>query len=284
MNATEQAILQASGRVKLAVLQSGWSTSTALIFTFVAVQAHSVFWCAVGVALGPLLEWSQLRRLNARPSAAPTTGEPQLPWQRFGVLTVATAGIFFSSIYDQALLAQAGPRLQALWGLASRAPSFLTLSLVAAVGALSTVLVARSQGSACPELPRQAYRMARKAFLASAGVLGAMALAAVPLTHLLYERGTFGPEDTQAVAHVTRVSVFAFLWYPPLVVLLRAVGARNQIRVLALSALTFVGVKGALGWWAQSRFGLLGVSGSTGIAMAAQVFLLGWSLRQARNG
>ncbi len=281
--AVEHTLLQSRGLARKAAVVSSSSTSIALASAALATATHFIAWSALGLALGTLVEWCLVRRLNREPAASAAhleTSRKQLglPWRPFLVLTAATAAVFCSSLVDQAVLAHQARGMQALWGLAARAPSFITLSLFAVVGMLSTDLVSRSAGASCPQLPGQASRLARRAVIASCTAMGALALAAHPLTRLLYERGAFTAVNTQQVAQATRAAVWAFIAYPPLAVILRTATAQRKFRWLGASAAAFFLLKVSLASWACQQFGVLGIAGTTGFAMSVQLGVLWWQV------
>lgn len=282
--ALEQALLQARGRFYAAGFASALFTGTNLLATFVAAWQGSVFWCTAGLLLGAWLEYLCLRRLNRpfdlalAPRNQPALGPP-FPLKAFVVFTAASTGVFFSGLYDQALLARLGVGAQALWGLAGRAPSFITLSLFAVAGVLSTVLVVTRHAEGGNRLARDAIWLAAGMLVVSVFAMGALLLSAQPLTALLYERGAFTSEDTLKVAHVLRFAVWAYVLYPTTAVLVRAASAQALHRPLLVSAGAFLAVKLVLGWWAHSRLGIPGIAMATGLAMLAQTVVLVLALR-----
>lgn len=275
--ATEQAIVQSRGRPFLGVWSSGLFTASGLIAALASGAFGGVYLCAVGTAAGAWLEFVWLRRCNRGVAASPAAPEP-LPWASLLTVFGASAGVLLQGFYDQALLARMGAGAQATWGLATRAPSFLGLSLFSVGAVLCTAHLSRALTNG--RLHTETRRLFLLVFGLSALVLGIAGTWAEPVTRLLYERGAFGAADTVRVADTLRWAVFAYLCYPATGVLIRAAGLAGGHRLLLGSAAGFVVVKVCLASALVPGHGMKAMALATFAAGVAQVGLLVFGLRR----
>ncbi len=281
--AVEQAVLQARGRLLTTVWSGGWATLATASFLVLAAWQQDVRWGALGMAVGALSEWVWLRRCNRNLATRCRTAalEEQAPavasFSLWGSLTFASLASFVVGPLDQVFLAALGPQSQAVWGLGSRIPSFLTLSLFAVVSVFSTAAAARWAEDAA-QCARQGLRLAGAALVAGVLVLVLLYLNATACVKLLYERGAFSAQDTEATAHALQLSIWAYVLYPLSVALVRTAAAVRLQRTLLLSAGGFLALKVASLAILVPNWGLGGIGASTLVATGGQSAILAWAL------
>jgi peptidoglycan biosynthesis protein MviN/MurJ (putative lipid II flippase) len=279
--ATEQALLQARGHPFKAMWSAALTSGSSLVAALLCGKVGGVYLAAMGLAIGPWLELLWLRRLNR---SIDDTGAsvPSEPFPVATMLTVlgASSGILVQSFYDQALLVQMGAGAQAVWGLATRAPSFLNMSLAGMAGVLCSATLVQAQVTG--RLKTESARLCLLVSGLSLAVMTAMWFAAEPLTRLLYERGAFTPADTTRVAAVLRWTVLAYLTYPPTSVLIRALGLVGGGRTLVASSVLFLAVKVTVTSLLLAPLGVGALAVATLAAGLSQCGLLAWRLRRAQ--
>lgn len=282
LNTVEQSLLQAKGRLTTGVWAGGWNTVATASFLSLGAALGDVRWAAAGLVVGAVAEGLWLRRCNGQgqpsslcedplPSAnESTTVASYKPWL---ALTLASLASFVVGPLDQIWLADLGPRAQAVWGLGSRVPSFLTLSVYAVVSVFSTVAAAQ-WGQDRVASARHSLKLAAVALLTCVALLGLVAWQAQPLVVALYERGSFSAQDSVATAGALRDALWAYVLYPMSVALVRGASLAGCQRALWSSAALFLGAKVAVAAWAVPVWGLSAVAASTFIATAAQSAVL----------
>ena len=280
--ATEQALLQARGYPFKAMWSAALSSGTGLAAAAVCGWFGGIYLAALGVALGSCLELLWLRRVNRviEKPVAPVAVEP-FPWATMLTVLGASSGILLQSFYDQSLLAQMGTGAQANWGLATRIPSFLNMSLAGMAGVLcsATLTQAKLEG----RLQNESLRLCGLVGFLSLVVMGVVWVAAEPITRVLYERGAFTPTDTKQVAEVLRWIVLAYITYPVTSVIIRALGLIGGHRTMLLSAVMFIIVKVMLTTLLLSSLGVGALTVATLAAGLAQIAVLGWRFFVAKT-
>lgn len=291
--AVEQAMLQARGRLVTGVWAGGWNTLTTASFLLLAAVLADVRWAAAGMTAGALAEWLWLRRCNKRaayedrtaadPLLAASSAREPLPsgpvttWRPWLALTFASLASFVVGPLDQVWLADLGLRAQAVWGLGSRIPSFLTLSLFVVVSVLSTAAAAQ-WGQDRKRSALHGLKLAGAALVCGAGVLGLAAWQAEPLVAALYQRGSFTPQDSLDTAQALRDAIWAYPLYPVSVALVRGASMTGLQRTLLASAAVFLVTKAVVAAWAVPHWGLTAIGASTLAATAAQSLVLSIAL------
>ena len=91
---------------------------------------------------------------------------------------------------------------------------------------------------------------------------------------LLFERGAFTEQDTQAVASLLRYALFQVVFYFPALVLVAALAAQRRHAWIALSGAINLVCKLPLAFWLSSHLGLNGLVLSTVVMYAFSVVLL----------
>lgn len=275
--ATEQALLQARGHPFKAMWSAALTSGSSLIAALLCGKVGGVYLAAAGLAIGPWLELLWLRHLNRSldVTLAPVPREP-FPLATMLTMLGASSGILVQSFYDQTLLAHMGAGAQAVWGLATRAPSFLNMSLAGMAGVLCSATLVQAQVAG--RLKSESTRLCLLVAGLSAAVMAIMWVAAEPLTRALYERGAFTPADTSRVASVLRWTILAYLTYPPTSVLIRALGLAGGGRALVGSSVLFLVVKVTLASLLLAPLGMGALAVATLAGGLSQCALLAWRL------
>lgn len=280
LNTVEQSLLQAKGRLTTGVWAGGWNTVATASFLALGAALGDVRWAAAGLVVGAVAEGLWLRRCNklGQPvglseNVLPAAATPVATYKPWLALTLASLASFVVGPLDQIWLADLGPRAQAVWGLGSRVPSFLTLSVYAVVSVFSTVAAAQ-WGQDRVASARHSLKLAAVALLACVVLLGLVAWQAQPLVVALYERGSFSAHDSVATAGALRDALWAYVLYPMSVALVRGASLAGCQRALWGSAALFLGAKVAVAAWAVPVWGLSAIAVSTFIATAAQSAVL----------
>ncbi len=127
------------------------------------------------------------------------------------------------------------------------------------------------QGNA---LWRVACRWAALLLLAGVGAAATGWWATEGIVGLLYERGAFGAQDTQAVAHVLRHGLLQLPFYFGAVVLQSMFSAQAWYGALLLASAAGMAVKLIASAWLIDSHGLIGLQWSTAAMFAAQGLVL----------
>jgi putative peptidoglycan lipid II flippase len=102
------------------------------------------------------------------------------------------------------------------------------------------------------------------AFIIVPSSVGLVALA-TPIVGLLYERGEFGPQDTELVANILAAYSVGLLAYAGYFLLVRAFYSRQNTRMPALLNICLFGI------YAPVAYTLSGALGVVGLALALSV-------------
>lgn len=293
--ATEQALLQASGKAYLAVLCSGLMTGTALVFAIVGKAIGGLYVCLLGVAIGAWVELLITRRIantvyaRMTPSStreASVRPEPyslaRVPWANVFVLMLAAGGVLLSSFMDQALIARMGSGVQAAYGLASRPSSFLALAIFGAGSVLVTTVVSARPEGGSDAVRERIFELFYLMLGLSVAIQGALWIGAEVVTRVLYERGAFGSVDTLRVSAVLPFAAIAYVAYPATAILLRGVSAASRTRALLVSSGVYLTMKSVLGVVLVGSLGLGAIAISSMAAAAGQGAVLWYSLARSR--
>lgn len=283
--ATEQTLLQIKGLSYLGLWCSGLFGVASLAAVGASLYGGGLYLCAAGIPAGMLLErYAARRALAAREAPACIEGpglEPArapAPWPRLLALVGASAGVLLGGFLDQALLGRMGQGAQAAFGLASRVPAFLSVSVFAAGSILMTLLISRRRGYTAGQFNTRVLELVGLMMGLSAVLLGAVWAQGRPLISVLFERGDFGAGDTARVVQALPYAALSYALFPASAVLLRAVAVVARVRVLLLASGAFFGTKVFIGLSTYEVYGLAGVAGSTLMATLVQCAVLGAAL------
>lgn len=206
-----------------------------------------------------------------------------VPWKDFLVLTGAAAGGLFSGFFDQSLMSRMGNGVQAAFGLASRFPSFLALSIFAAGSIMAAMLIANKSAHSARRFHIRVLELFALMLVLSTGVSCLLWWQAYPLTHLVYERGAFTSADTLRVAQAIPVTVLAYFMYPASAVLMRCAAVESGARTLLISSGVYLTLKVSIGMLAYEPFGLPAIAASSLCASIAQCSILWHALLRGQK-
>ena len=224
---------------------------------------------AMGALPAPLLKASLVPAISRKDA---------VPWQDFFILAGASAGALMSGFFDQGLMSHMGPSVQAYFGLASRIPSFLALSIFAAGSMLAAMLLANQSTYS----PRQLRIRILELFLLvlglSVGVAALLWWRGSLLTDLIYVHGTFSAADAAHITQVLPFAALAYLPYPASAVLMRCAAVQAGPRTLLWSSGLFLLVKLLVGIVGYVHWGLAAIAASSLAAYSLQCAILWWAL------
>jgi putative peptidoglycan lipid II flippase len=249
--AVEHALLHAQGRAYTGLWCSGLFSASSFLAAVVSLQFGGLYACAIGASVGAVLEYKVSRRLvlsRERVSspgstltdveAGPKLSHP-LPWPAILALVGASAGALLSGLFDQTLLSKMGPGVQAVYGLASRVPSFLAVTAYAAGSVLLALVLSQRSALTRREFHIRVGELLGLMLVLSTLFSGLVWAYAQPIIQVLFERGSFDARDTQRVAQAMPYAVLAYFAFPASAVLLRAVSLEAKIRTLLASSCVF---------------------------------------------
>ncbi|MBV7483637.1 murein biosynthesis integral membrane protein MurJ [Bordetella sp. BOR01] len=186
-----------------------------------------------------------------------------------GIMLVGQVAMSFVGPLDQYTAANLGDNANATLGYASR-----LLSLLLGIGAVSVGRAAlpvladvQSRGDAA-----RARSMALKWSVLMVGAGAAAVIVAWLLAPwgvaLLFERGAFTAENTQAVAHVLRWGLLQLPFYFGVLILVQLLASQNRYRVMALIAVANFLLKVVLNAMLAPRMGTAGIMLATSLMYA----------------
>lgn len=186
-----------------------------------------------------------------------------------GVMLIGQVAMSFVGPLDQYAAAQLGANANATLGYASR-----LLSLLLGIGAVSVGRAAlpvladvQSRGDAA-----RARLMALKwsALMVGAGVLVvALGWMLAPWgVSVLFERGAFTAQDTQAVAQVLRWGLLQLPFYFGVLILVQLLASQNRYRLMSMIAVANFALKAVLNLVLAPRMGVAGIMLATSLMYA----------------
>jgi len=242
-----------------------------------AVSADDVGPLLWGTLVGYLIQAVWLAWLAARADGgfwgAPLLSMRSPHWPELmsaaGIMLVGQVAMSFVGPLDQYTAANLGDNANATLGYASR-----LLSLLLGIGAVSVGRAAlpvladvQSRGDAA-----RARSMALKWSVLMVGAGAAAVLVAWVLAPwgvaLLFERGAFTAENTQAVAQVLRWGLLQLPFYFGVLILVQLLASQNRYRVMALIAVANFLLKVVLNAMLAPRMGTAGIMLATSLMYA----------------
>ncbi|CCN21651.1 putative membrane protein [Bordetella bronchiseptica 1289] len=247
---------------------------TTLAWVMLAASADSVGPLLWGTLVGYAIQAAWLAWLAARADGgfwgwpAFTLRSPHWPElaAAAGVMLVGQVAMSFVGPLDQYAAANLGSNANATLGYASR-----LLSLVLGIGAVSVGRAAlpvladvQSRGDGA-----RARAMALKwsALMVGAGAAAVVVgwLLAPWGVALLFERGAFTAENTQAVAQVLRWGLLQLPFYFGVLILVQLLASQNRYRIMALIAVANFLLKAVLNTVLAPRMGTAGIMLATSL-------------------
>ena len=242
-----------------------------------AVSADDVGPLLWGTLVGYLIQAVWLAWLAARADGgfwgAPLLSMRSPHWPELmsaaGIMLVGQVAMSFVGPLDQYTAANLGDNANATLGYASR-----LLSLLLGIGAVSVGRAAlpvladvQSRGDAA-----RARSMALKWSVLMVGAGAAAVLVAWVLAPwgvaLLFERGAFTADNTQAVAQVLRWGLLQLPFYFGVLILVQLLASQNRYRVMALIAVANFLLKVVLNAMLAPRMGTAGIMLATSLMYA----------------
>jgi len=215
-----------------------------------AAQAVWLAWLAARADKG---DWA-LPRLSFRSDQWPTL------FNALGIMLIGQIAMSFVGPLDQYAAALVGNNANATMGYATRLLSLLLGVGAASVGRAALPVLADVQSSGDPARARS---MALKWSALMLGVGCAVCVGAWILTPLgvtiLFERGAFTAQDTQAVSAVLRWGLLQVPFYFGVLVLVQLLASQQRYRLIAVIACLNFAIKACLNLLLAPRFGLAGI-------------------------
>lgn len=262
-------------------------TIALLLLTSLAVGIDGLVWAtligfglqllALGVALG--------RRRSLVPPRLPLRSVHWSALYRgIGIALAANALLAAVVLIDQWFAAQLPAGAVATFGYANRILALLIGIGVTAVARATLPVFSATRFAPGDGLWRVACRWAGLLLLAGIGTAAIGWWGAGDVVALLFERGAFGAQDTQAVAQVLRHGLLQLPSYFAAVVLQSLFSAQAWYGALLLASGVGMGVKLIASAVLIDGHGLLGLQWSTAAMFAAQALvLLAIGLQRARH-
>ena len=190
-----------------------------------------------------------------------------------GIMLVGQVAMSFVGPLDQYAAANLGGNANATLGYAAR-----LLSLVLGIGAVSVgraalpVLAdvqARGDGARARIM---ALKWSMGMLVSGAGTVAAGWLLAPWAVALLFERGAFTAEDTQAVADVFRFGLLQLPFYFGVLILVQLLASQNRYRIMAAIAVANFALKAVLNQYFAPEMGVAGIMLATSCMYALSYF------------
>ncbi|MGE8686331.1 MAG: murein biosynthesis integral membrane protein MurJ [Achromobacter sp.] len=239
-----------------------------LAWVMLAVSADGVGPLLWGTLVGYVIQTVWLAWLAARADGG-FWGAPRLSlrsphWPELmsaaGVMLIGQVAMSFVGPLDQYAAANLGANANATLGYASR-----LLSLLLGIGAVSVgraALPVLADVQARGDTAR-ARAMALKWSVLMLAAGGAVVLAGWVLApwgvSLLFQRGAFTAENTQAVAHVLRWGLLQLPFYFGVLILVQLLASQNRYRIMAAIAVGNFALKAVLNTVLAPRMGAAGI-------------------------
>lgn len=248
------------------------------IFSFTSLTAA---WAAVASGLAILITYVTLNRRDSRVvvAAAPPAPKLVLPiLTTLGVILIAQLILTSGRLVDRLVASTLEPGF-----LASVEYSYaLVMALAAVIGSSANLILGPVVGRSLRDrgaIERREWRLVG-GVSAVAGVAGCLlALLSLPVTRIVYQRGSFGPEATTRVAQVLAVQALALGFLVASLLLVQLLILLRARRWLLLAATAKLLVKAGVLWLAWGWFEpLTAIAVSFALAEVAGTALFGGAL------
>jgi len=195
-------------------------------------------------------------------------------WQGFGVMLLAQATMSLVQVADQVVAARLDSGSIATLGYSNRIVSLVLGIGATAVGRAALPIFANAHVIDRQELYITAMRWVRGLFaLGVVAMIVGVCLAPAAVS-MLFERGKFGQDDTQAVVVVLRYGLLQVPFYFAGLVLVSLLAGCGKHKWIALGACANVLVKIAATIALVPTMGVCGITLATGAMYATSFFLL----------
>ncbi|MFT0533627.1 murein biosynthesis integral membrane protein MurJ [Castellaniella hirudinis] len=258
-----------------------------LVWVLAAPPGAGVMPLLWGTVLGYALQSWWQRRLAQRADGVPTRlrlSRRAPPWSSLaaaaGIMLVGQLAMSLVGPIDQYTAAELGNNANATLGYAARLLSLLIGLGAASVGRAALPVLADIQG-------RGDAAHARAMALKWSGALLGIGVVVVLLgwwlapwgVGLLFERGAFTAQDTQAVAHVLRWGLLQLPFFFGVLILVQLLASQNRYGWMAAIAVGNFVVKAVLNTVLAPRMGVAGIMLATSVMYAMSYMgylLLAW--------
>lgn len=236
-------------------------------------------WLTAPLVYGSLLGFA----LQAIWLAWPLRRQGELPWPRigfysplwriffenFGLIVVGQIFASMTTLVDQLFTAQLEQGTLSTLSYANRIMALILGMAVTAISRATLPIFSEIEANAAEtnltHLVR--YWLFITFFLGLVGLILGV-LGSPTIVALLFERGSFNANDTQAVAHILTYMFTQLPFYFTSMVLLAAFAAKKQFRFIAISGIINLVVKVGTIYWLFKHFGIIGVVLSTSLMYA----------------
>ena len=207
-----------------------------------------------------------------------TSHSPQWPafWQGFGILLVGNALMSFIGIIDQFFAAHLDTGAIATLSYANRILALITGLGATAVGRATLPVFARIQARDENQLHKVAWHWVRVLFLMGLVAMLASWWLAPWCVKLIFERGAFNAQNTEAVTEVFRYGLIQLPFYFSAIVLVSLLASRRQNKLIAIGASTNLLVKIGANYALVPLLGINGIVTATAIMYMVSFIMLCW--------
>ena len=248
------------------LLPPGWLPEPLVWGTVAGFALHAA-------ALGaPLLRRGEL----AVPRLAQRSPAWRVFWASIGIMALGQALTSLTNLVDQFFAAGLGEGALSTLSYANRILALVLGLGATAISRATLPVFSREAAQGGTRVQALALTWAKGMLLFGLGVLLAGWLLAPWAVALLFERGAFTAQDTQAVAGLLRYALLQVVFYFPALVLVSALAAQRRHGWIALSGATNLLWKLPLTYWLVRPYGLQGLVLSTVLMYALSAALLLW--------
>jgi peptidoglycan biosynthesis protein MviN/MurJ (putative lipid II flippase) len=245
-----------------------------LAWVMLAANADSVGPLLWGTLVGYAIQTAWLAWLAARADGG-FWGAPRLSlrsphWPELmsaaGVMLIGQVAMSFVGPLDQYAAANLGANANATLGYASRLLSLLLGIGAVSVGRAALPVLADVQARGDTGRARSMALKWSVLMLGAGGVAVAVGWVLAPWgVSVLFQRGAFTAENTQAVAHVLRWGLLQLPFYFGVLILVQLLASQNRYRVMAAIAVGNFALKAVLNTVLAPRMGAAGIMLATSL-------------------
>ncbi|MEB2398418.1 MAG: polysaccharide biosynthesis C-terminal domain-containing protein [Alcaligenaceae bacterium] len=186
-----------------------------------------------------------------------------------GVMLIGQVAMSFVGPIDQYTAANLGSNANATLGYATRLLSLLLGVGAASVGRAALPVLADIQQRGDAERARATALKWSALMLLAGGAVTLLGWALAPWgVALLFERGAFGAQDTQAVAQVLRWGLLQMPFYFGVLILVQLLASQNRYRIMAAIAVANFALKAVMNPLLAPSMGAAGIMLATSIMYA----------------
>lgn len=273
----ERTILQVSKRLYITPLYRTVALGCTVVAAMLSGKFGGIYLCAVGTAVGSLVEFQGLRRLSPYKKYFDLNGLPAIPWKAVGAVTCNNAAMVTCDLIDQALAAKLGHGTQAIYVLCLSLTAFICTTLYGVSNVLATVYLPSLFTKGRLALWLGGIRLYGAIVLFTVLVYAGVSLNASWLAQHLFNYGSFNPEDTSKIAGLLPWLSVPYLLIPAMAILVCSTGLAGGNRAITWAALAYFSTRAGIELMSYQDWGLHGIAlASISASVVQAVILLFW--------